>query len=77
MQQHGCSDVRPRQYFQQVRKCSSRCRFKEQALSRELVQACNLDLNANVNAKKALNWRRGNSSKSAGNFPAAMEEVSI
>jgi len=39
------------------------------------VQACNLDVNANANAKKAVNWRRGNSSKSAGNFPAAMEEV--
>lgn len=39
------------------------------------MQACNLDVNANANANKAVNWRRGNSSKSAGNFPAAMEEV--
>lgn len=37
-------------------------------------QACNLDVNANPNANKAINWRRG-SGKSAGNFPAAMEEV--
>ena len=37
-------------------------------------QACNLDVNVNPNANKAINWRRG-SGKSAGNFPAAMEEV--
>lgn len=49
-------------------------RFKEQSLSKVLVQACNLDPNANANANKAINWRRG-SGKSAGNFPAAMEEV--
>ena len=48
--------------------------FKEQSLSRRLVEACNLDLNANISAKKAVNWRRG-SGKSAGDFPAAMEEV--
>lgn len=52
------------------------CRFKEQSLSKVLVQACNLDVNANANANKAVNWRRG-SGKSAGNFPAAMEEVNI